>query len=284
MFVTHKIGRCMDTVSLRRPIETIRMTVNSHSIFQFGETRPEFQIPVLNERAVRASAGIMFFWAIVGFMHALLKGNFEPIRVFIVVFLIEIGIRIFISPRFAPIYIIGQWVVRKQQAEWCGAPQKRFAWGIGFVLAVGMLYLMVINRVVGPINMLVCSICLLLMFFESAFGICIGCKIYNLFNKEKAKLCPGGVCEVPADAANAVSLVQMVIVVVFIAVLFGVVQWVKHTAQEEGFAPMDHTMDYGSPMQSNPAQSPAEAERCKVPAFAKAMGHEAQWKQHNHCQ
>ena len=28
---------------------------------------------------------------------------------------------------------------------------------------------------------------------------------------------------------------------------------------------------------------PAEAERCKVPAFAKAMGHEAQWKLHNHC-
>jgi hypothetical protein len=27
----------------------------------------------------------------------------------------------------------------------------------------------------------------------------------------------------------------------------------------------------------------AEAERCQVPAFAKAIGHEAQWKLHNNC-
>ena len=28
---------------------------------------------------------------------------------------------------------------------------------------------------------------------------------------------------------------------------------------------------------------PAEQERCKVPDFAKAMGHESQWKLHNNC-
>ncbi len=30
------------------------------SIFQFGDERPEFEIRVLNERAVRASAGLLF--------------------------------------------------------------------------------------------------------------------------------------------------------------------------------------------------------------------------------
>jgi hypothetical protein len=32
-------------------------------------------------------------------------------------------------------------------------------------------------------------------------------------------------------------------------------------------------------------QSPSSAdeERCRVPAFAKAMGHETIWKQHNGC-
>jgi hypothetical protein len=29
--------------------------------------------------------------------------------------------------------------------------------------------------------------------------------------------------------------------------------------------------------------SGADAERCKVPEFAKAMGHETIWKQHNGC-
>jgi hypothetical protein len=28
---------------------------------------------------------------------------------------------------------------------------------------------------------------------------------------------------------------------------------------------------------------PAEAERCKVPDFAKALGHEEKWKLHNNC-
>jgi hypothetical protein len=29
---------------------------------------------------------------------------------------------------------------------------------------------------------------------------------------------------------------------------------------------------------------PAEVERCKVPEFAKKIGHEQQWKLHNGCQ
>ena len=31
------------------------------------------------------------------------------------------------------------------------------------------------------------------------------------------------------------------------------------------------------------ALDPAEIERCKVPDFAKAMGHEDKWKLHNNC-
>ena len=55
-------------------------------IFEFGQQRPEYAVPVLNERAVRASAGILFFFAIVAFMNAWLRGNFQPTRVFVVTF------------------------------------------------------------------------------------------------------------------------------------------------------------------------------------------------------
>lgn len=72
------------------------------SIFQFGELRPEYQIPVINERAARAAAGILFFLALICFMNAWLTGNFQPTRVFIVSFLIDFTIRIFVNPRFAP--------------------------------------------------------------------------------------------------------------------------------------------------------------------------------------
>jgi hypothetical protein len=37
--------------------------------------------------------------------------------------------------------------------------------------------------------------CLVLLYFEAVFGICLGCKIYNKFNKEEAQYCPGSVCE-----------------------------------------------------------------------------------------
>jgi hypothetical protein len=187
----------------------------SSTVFQFGEVRPEYQIPVLNERAVRASAGILFFLAMVAFMNAWLTGNFQPTKVFVVGFLIEFTIRIFVNPRFAPILILGQWMVRKQRPEWSGAPQKRFAWAIGFALAATMLYLVVLNNVVGPINLIVCALCLLLLFFETAFGICIGCQVYNRFNKEKAQLCPGGACELPVERIPSTSLAQVVVVLVF---------------------------------------------------------------------
>jgi hypothetical protein len=247
-------------------------------IFQFGEQLPEYSIPVLNERAVRAGAGILFFFAIVTFMHAFLMGNFLPTRVFVVAFLVDFTVRIFINPRFAPSLILGQWAVRKQRPDYVGAPQKRFAWAIGFALALLMFYLMVLNSVVGPINMIVCSVCMLLLFFEASFGICIGCKVYNALNKEKAQLCPGGVCELPSSDVPAVRLGQIVIMAAFLALVGAVGQWVYRDTPASAHRP-EHAA------QGTPAipMDPALAARCQVPAFAKAMGHEEKWKQHNNC-
>lgn len=191
----------------------------TNSILQFGQTLPEYQVPVLNERAVRASAGILFFFALVSFMNAWLVGNFQPTRVFVVAFLLDFSIRIFINPLYAPSLILGQWFVRKQQPEYVGAPQKRFAWAIGFALALTMFYLVVINNVMGPVNLLACSVCIALLFFETAFGICLGCKLYNAFNREKAQLCPGGVCEMPDNRVARMGLPQMLILVAFAVVI-----------------------------------------------------------------
>lgn len=247
-------------------------------IFKFGETIEGYDIPVLNERAVRSSAGILFFLAIVSFMNAWLTGNFQPTRIFVVGFLIDFSIRIFINPRYAPSLIIGQWMVRKQQAEYVGAPQKRFAWAIGFALALMMLYLLVLNNVVGPINLLVCGACLILLFFEAAFGICLGCKVYNLFNREQAQLCPGGVCETTSDHRSGVNFLQTTIVILFIVVISAVSHWIYQPTQP-------NLLKVQQPDTAAPAAAIdlAEAERCKVPDFAKALGHEEKWKLHNNC-
>jgi hypothetical protein len=249
------------------------------NLFAFGERLDGYSVPVLNERAVRAAAGIAFLFAIVAFMNAWLVGNFQPTRVFVVAFLIDFTLRIFVNPRYAPSLILGQWMVRKQQPEYVGAPQKRFAWVIGFALALVMLYLVVIRPVVGPINLLVCAACLVLLFFEAAFGICIGCKVYNGFNKDQAQWCPGGACEVePARGAGG-SLPQGAVVLAFAALVGAWGVWV---ADHDPYAP---TMAPGAaPTTAQPPIDAAEAERCKVPEFAKAMGHEEKWKLHNNCQ
>jgi hypothetical protein len=247
-------------------------------VFQFGEQLPEYDVPVLNERVVRASAGILFFLAIIAFMNAWLTGNFQPTRVFVVAFLIDFTLRIFVNPGYAPSLIVGQWMVRQQQPEWTGAPQKRFAWAIGFVLALTMLYLVVINNVIGPINLVVCASCLVLLFFETAFGICIGCKIYNMFNKEQAALCPGGVCEVPPEKTFNGNLTQVAVVVLFAVAVGGIAQWVYSTGQES----LRPAQEFRASAPAAPIDA-AEAERCRVPDFAKAIGHEEKWKLHNNC-
>lgn len=246
------------------------------TVFHFGETRPEFSVPVLNERAVRAGAGILFALALGSFMNAWLVGNFRPTRVFVVAFLLDFTIRLFINPRYAPSLILGQWAVRHQQPEWTGAPQKRFAWGIGFVLALAMFWLLVLHNVVGPVNVLVCAACLVLMFFEAAFGICIGCTIYNAFNKQKAELCPGGACILPPAQRPAFGKAQAGVVLAYVALLVVV------APQVAGERPPTTSAAVTAPGAAA-AMDPAEAARCRVPDFAKAIGHEAKWKLHNNC-
>jgi hypothetical protein len=257
------------------------MTTSSQtqSFFRFGDTHPDYPVPVLNERAVRASAGILFFFGLVCFMNAWLVGSFEPTRVFVVAFLVDFTIRIFINPSYAPTLIVGQWFVRRQRPDFVGAPQKRFAWSIGFVLALTMLYLMVLNHMVGPANLLVCSACLTLMFFEAAFGICLGCKVYNMFNKGKAQLCPGGACDMSPQAWPPVKLTQVLVVAAFIALVVGVAQRVQRADAVLSAT----TVPVSTTSSTSVTLDLAEAERCKVPDFAKAMGHESQWKLHNNC-
>ena len=246
-------------------------------IIAFGEQIVGYPVAVLNERAVRASAGILLVGALISFMNAWLKGNFQPTRVFVLAFLLDLTIRLFVNPRYSPTFMLGQWIVRKQQPEYVGAPQKRFAWAIGFSLALVMTYLVVIKGVVGPANILVCGAWLILMFFETSFGICIGCKVYNAFNKEKAQLCPGGVCGVDFAPAPGWSIGQTAAFIAFVGAVVIAGDWV---ANNDPYASARL-----SPSETSTAVSlsPEESARCTVPEFAKKLGHEEMWKLHNNC-
>jgi Domain of unknown function (DUF4395) len=163
---------------------------------QFGETVEGYNIPVLNEREIRGGAGILFLFMIISFLTVMFKADFLIIKYFITVFMIDMAIRVFINPKYSPSLIIARFMVRNQTPQYVGAAQKKFAWFIGLTLSTAMFVHMVVFNAYGPINGLSCLICMILMFFELAFGICIGCKIYGLIYKDKMQYCPGEVCEV----------------------------------------------------------------------------------------
>lgn len=166
------------------------------NIIQFGEHVPGYSIPVLNEREIRAAAGILFLATFISLNIILATGNFVPVKYVVTVFLLDFIIRVFVNPRFAPTLIIGRWIVGRQAPEYVGAPQKKFAWVIGVALSAVMFVFLVVVNAYSLITGLTCLICLVFLFFETSFGICLGCKFYPLFFKERAQYCPGEVCEV----------------------------------------------------------------------------------------
>ena len=190
-------------------------------IIKFGEDVEGYNIPVLNEREIRAAAGILFLATYTSLLFILFKGNFVPIKYVITLFLTDFMIRVFINPKYSPTLILARLIVHNQTPEYVGAPQKKFAWIIGVVLSATMFYFFIIVNAYSPITGIICLICLIFLFFESVFGICLGCKFYPLFFKDKVQYCPGEVCEVK-DRQNIqkTSISQFLILLAFIAFFF----------------------------------------------------------------
>jgi hypothetical protein len=196
-----------------------------NKLIQFGEEVEEYNMPVLNEREIRASAGILFLAMFISLMFVIFKNNFLLIKYVLTTFLFDLIIRVFINPKFSPTLIIGRLIVSNQTPEYVGAPQKKFAWIIGVMLSGTMFILMVIINSYSVVTGVICYVCLSFLFFESAFGICLGCKFYPLFFKEKPTRCAGEVCDPESKTKiQKVSWAQLVVVFLFVALL-GIAAW-----------------------------------------------------------
>jgi hypothetical protein len=191
------------------------------NLIKFGEDVEGFSIPVLNEREVRAAAGILFLATFLSLMFILFKGNFVPIKYVIILFLTDFLIRVFINPKFSPTLILARLIVGNQTPEYVGAAPKKFAWIIGVFLSALMFVFFIIVNAYSAITGITCLICLIFLFFESVFGICLGCLFYPLFFKKKALYCPGEVCEVKQKQdIQKTSLSQLLILLAFAAFVF----------------------------------------------------------------
>lgn len=182
--------------------------LKSLGFFQYGKLIPNLTIndepapyPVLNERAVRAGAGIMLVMGAIAFAFAFFDQYFLPLKVVVAIFFLDFFTKVIIGTKFSIISNIGGFIVRKQKPDYVGAIQKRFAWSIGLLMSFTMVFLLFVFDVRGAVNLFICSICLFVMWMETSFGICVGCKMY--YGLIKAKIlkqpevrpaCPGGVC------------------------------------------------------------------------------------------
>lgn len=238
------------------------------ALFGFGEHHPDYPVKVLNEREARAGAGILLFFGLIAFSKAFMTGDFLLTRIAILAFGLDFALRVLVSPRYAPSLVLGRFMVRDQVPEYTGAPQKRFAWALGLGIAAIMAVWVIGFNLAGPVAILGCLTCIVLLFFETAFGICVGCKIYNAIWPGQAQLCPGGVCEVhlrePIQRIHWPQVAAVVAAGALVAVA----------------VPQLATM----PGPRMPGMQGAAAGDCTVPAFANAIGHAEQWKLHNGCQ
>lgn len=159
-----------------------------------GEYVEGIDVPVVDERAVRASAGLLFLFGIIAVMTGAFTGELQLLRAFGMTFLLDMSMRLFVGTRYTPSLVIGSLIVRRQRPEWVGAQQKKLAWVIGLVLAFVSCTAMGLLGVAAEVQLAMCSVCLVLLFIESAFGICVGCELQRLFSREKPQLCAGDTC------------------------------------------------------------------------------------------
>lgn len=177
------------------------------SIISFGEYVDGKSYKVLDERLMRASAGIMLLFGTITAINGFVLQNYEVIPYIIGAFVLNFLIGIFINPKYAPTVLLAWLFVRKQTPLYIGAVQKKFAWSIGLALSstifVLSLFLQSDIAFFQPVCLL-CFICLFVLYLETAFAICLGCKVYSLFiwlkilpkPKEKPN-CMGNSCDIP---------------------------------------------------------------------------------------
>lgn len=178
------------------------------SFISFGASIPGFPFKVLNEREVRGISGILLLLGFIAFIHTFILSNYGVLPVISGILLFHFSVSVLINPNFSPITQLARWMVRKQDPIYIGAVQKQFAWTLGMFLTLTIFIFANLLNTTGDIRYFqpacfLCVICLLLMFLETAFGICVGCKLY--FFAIRIKLlkkpavmpnCMGNACEI----------------------------------------------------------------------------------------
>jgi hypothetical protein len=179
------------------------------ALFEFGKMDPQLGYRILNEREVRGSSGITMLVGMIASINGFILKRYDVLPYMIGFIMINFLIGILINPKLMPTMILSRFLVRKQTPLPIGAIQKRFAWSLGFTLSLAIFiqtFFLINDPTFFNRVCMLCVICILFLYLESVFGICVGCKIY--YGLIKAKVlkapeihpnCMGDACEVPTE-------------------------------------------------------------------------------------
>ena len=210
---------------------------------EYGEYVPGYDVTVINEREARAAAGILFMLGMIVIFVGIGYNHIIVARVYLAFLFIDFTARM-ISPKYSPSLLLGKFVTKNQKPEYVGGLQKRFAWTLGWFISLPMMWWFVLHWDITFYKVLICILCLFLMFFETAFGICIGCMIYKWIVREDPRHCPGGVCEVRRkEPIQTFNPLQAVIALVTVAgLLVGIYLFLAKTESKTFFGEFLHEL------------------------------------------
>ena len=210
-------------------------------LWEYGEKVPGYDVTVVNEREARAAAGILFMLGMIVIFVGIGYNHIIVARVYLAFLFIDFFARV-ISPKYSPSMLLGKFIVRDQKPEYVGGLQKRFAWTLGWLISFPMVYWFVLHWDITFYKVMICVLCLSLMFLETAFGICIGCMIYKAIIRENPEHCPGGVCEIQKkEAIQMFNPIQKFIVgITAVALLSGVYLFLAKTESKTFFGQFLH--------------------------------------------
>lgn len=156
---------------------------------------------VLNERAIRSTAGIMFAVWFFTMLYTFFTKDYSLLKIVVTTFFFDFLIKVLWGPKFSPLSFLGKSLVSKQKPEYVWAIQKRFAWTLWVLMSGSVLLISIFLEIRWILPLSLCATCLTFMWLETSAGICVGCKIYYfLVNKWILKepavrpACPGWAC------------------------------------------------------------------------------------------
>ncbi len=161
---------------------------------------------MVDERKVRAAAGLTLILGAVAFVYAYFAKFYRPIEMITIFFFLDFVLRVSAGLKYSMTGQVARLLTWGRKPEWVSAKPKRFAWSIGIVMSLAMVYI-TNTGIRGALPLVMCMICMIFMWLEAVLGLCLGCEVYAFLQRRgwigrdpEIEVCADGVCAIEPSA------------------------------------------------------------------------------------